>query len=90
MSNFMCMKQNENGAKIASTAVVEVIRDFLLTWYSVAKLYKNLARAYSELHDVVNKYGVDLEEVEYITKSLDQCMMVTELLEKIEKEEAGL
>lgn len=79
------MKQNENGAKIASTAV-NAISDFLVTWYSISTLYKNLARAYGELHDVVNKYGIDLEEVEYITKALDQCMMVTELLEKIEKE----
>lgn len=79
------MKQNENGAKIASTAV-NAISDSLVAWYSVATLYKNLARAYGELHEVVNNYGIDLEEVEYITKALDQCMMVTELLEKIEKE----
>lgn len=81
MSKFKCMKKNENGVMIANTEAVQAIRDFLSDWYDVPSIYKTLASAYSELNDVTKSGNVDVSALDNVSKALDQCMMMVELLE---------
>lgn len=80
------MKQEEKGVLIANTEAVQAIRDFLSDWYDVPSIYKTIALAYGEVNFITSKKGIELGEMENITKVLDQCMMMVELLEPFKDE----
>ena len=81
------MKQTNEGATIASTAV-EAIKDYLDGFSRVSKLYKDLALAQTQVRQIIKTYGVEVQEFDEILDVFNQHYMLIELLEPFE-ESAG-
>lgn len=81
------MKQTNEGATIASTAV-EAIKDYLQDFEKVSKLYKDLALAQTQVRQIIKSYGIDVQEFDEILDVFNQHYMLIELLEPFE-ESAG-
>lgn len=81
------MKQTNEGATIASTAV-EAIKDYLQDFERVSKLYKDLALAQTQVRQIIKNYGVYVQEFDEILDVFNQHYMLIELLEPFE-ESAG-
>lgn len=81
------MKQTNEGATIASTAV-EAIKDYLTDFERVSKLYKDLALAQTQVRQIIKSYGIDVQEFDEILDVFNQHYMLIELLEPFE-ESAG-
>lgn len=78
------MKQTNEGATIASTAV-EAIKDYLQDFERVSKLYKDLALAQTQVRQIIKTYGVDVQEFDEILDVFNQHYMLIELLEPFEE-----
>ena len=64
---------------------VEAVQEFLEDWYSVAELYETAANATNVLLQNLEFGAFAPEEKKYITNLLDQHIMMTNLLKKIEQ-----
>ena len=78
------MKQTNEGATIASTAV-EAINDYLQDFEKVSKLYKDLALAQTQVRQIIKSYGIDVQEFDEILDVFNQHYMLIELLEPFEE-----
>ena len=78
------MKQTNEGATIASTAV-EAIKDYLQDFERVSKLYKDLALAQTQVRQIIKSYGIDVQEFDEILDVFNQHYMLIELLEPFEE-----
>ena len=78
------MKQTNEGATIASTAV-EAIKDYLQDFEKVSKLYKDLALAQTQVRQIIKSYGIDVQEFDEILDVFNQHYMLIELLEPFEE-----
>ena len=81
MSKLISMKKNENGVMIANTDAIQAIRDYLEGFASVSRLYKDLALAQTQVHQIIKHYGIDPQEFDEIFSVFDQHFMLTELME---------
>lgn len=78
------MKQTNEGATIASTAV-EAIKDYLQDFEKVSKLYKDLALAQTQVRQIIKSYGINVQEFDEILDVFNQHYMLIELLEPFEE-----
>jgi hypothetical protein len=75
------MKQNENGAMIASTEAVEAIKDFLQDFASCSGLYKELSLCQAELFKMCETHGIDMGHISHLIDLFDNHFMMIGLLE---------
>ena len=79
------MKEEQKKELNACIENVEAVQEFLEDWYSVAELYETAANATNVLLQNLEFGAFAPEEKKYITNLLDQHIMMTNLLKKIEQ-----
>ena len=79
------MKEEQKKELNACIENVEAVQEFLEEWYSVAELYETAANATNVLLQNLKFGAFAPEEKKYITNLLDQHIMMTNLLKKIEQ-----
>lgn len=77
------MEKKNVSISIADAEAVGAIRDFLSEYYSVADLFETTANAASVLLELSN--GLTQEEYKYVSRLIDQHIMLANLLKPFEK-----
>ena len=82
------MDEKMKDAMIASVEKVQAVEEFLNDWYSVADLFETAANAGSVLLRLVkSSYAISEDDTKWLTKLIDQHVMVANVLKKFEKTE---
>ena len=72
---------------IAEAERTEAIKEFLNEYYSVSDLFETAANAGSVLLELVNIQAVSQDDLKYITRLIDQHVMIANLLKPFEGKE---
>ena len=87
MSNSTIMKEEVKNKVIAEAERTEAIKEFLNEYYSVSDLFETAANAGSVLLELVNIQAVNHDDLKYITRLIDQHVMIANLLKPFERKE---
>lgn len=81
------MKEEVKNKVIAEAERTEAIKEFLNEYYSVSDLFETAANAGSVLLELVNIQAVSQDDLKYITRLIDQHVMIANLLKPFEGKE---
>ena len=81
------MNEEMKNKVIAEAERTEAIKEFLNESYSVSDLFETAANAGSVLLELVNIQAVSQDDLKYITRLIDQHVMIANLLKPFEDAE---
>lgn len=81
------MNEEMKNKVIAEAERIEAIEEFLSENYSVADLFETAANAGSVLLELVNIQALCQDDIKYITRLIDQHVMIANLLKPFEAKE---
>ena len=79
------MDDEKKNEVIADAERVEAIKDFLSECYSVSDLFETAANAGSVLLELVNLKALCQDDVKFLTRLIDQHVMLANLMKPFEK-----
>lgn len=84
------MNEEKKIEVIAEAERIEAIKEFLSMYYSVSELFETAANAGSVLLGLVNQHQVGKDDLQYITRLIDQHVMLANLLKPFEGKEGAV
>lgn len=74
-------------AMIASVEKVQAVEEFLSDWYSVSDLFETAANAANVLLEVQYRCALSDDEKRFLSKLIDQHVMLANIMKKFERKE---